>query len=503
MEQLKLNKKRTFFIGLAFLAILMLWRVHLVQTPLLLRSLLTSEFGPREDNYLGVIGIIMGIDNLLAILLLPLFGMWSDRTVNRLGKRMTFILIGGALSVIFFPLMAVMFLLGSFWMFVIMIGLMKISMNLWRGPAVALMPDITPKPLRPKANAIINFVGYIGAIVGSLFVMMWSFDLDTDATYQSSATIPFFLTAIAMATVIGILLWKFRENKVNAEMAEQMEAGENLSETQEKVVADRPLSKKDKLNLWIVMTAVFLAWFAFNAIDTFGSNFEQDRFGTSDWGILGAVLALSAMASFLPCIKLTKRIGRKNSVLIGLAIVTLSLVIAMFMSSTWHLVPVFMMSGLGWALVNISAFPIVVEMASLKNIGKITGIYYIATQSAQFLTSVAAGYLFGALGSSWIDYFWLYGIVFMIAAFIMTLFFKPRRVDLASIESTPEPTAEVGPTPTPTRSVANAEPRASKQSPAPQPTDEKLERAKKSIMRDIAELEKIAEEDSDEQTKLS
>lgn len=436
----KLNVKRTFFIGLAFFAILMLWRVHLTQTPLLLRQLLQDQFGYEDGEYFGIIGIIMSIDNLFAIVLLPLFGLWSDKTKNRLGKRMTFIVAGAILSAIFFPLMAGMFLIGRVGWFIAMLALMKVSMNLWRGPAVALMPDITPKPFRAKANAIINFVGYIGAIIGGGLVMFMPFILDNPDTHVTG-TIPFYITAVIMVAIVILLLFRFKENRVLEEMKEQMEIGENFSETQEKVEPDKRLSKRDKLNLWIVMGAVFMAWFAFNAIDTFGSNFEQDRFNpdryegfTPVWPIMGIAMAVVALLSFLPCIKLTKKIGRKNSVLIGMGIVlaslTLGAILTPFISSLTVVIPIFALSGVGWALINISAFPIVVEMASLKNIAFLTGIYYVATQSAQFLTSVIFGVVLWQLSDVYTSFFWWYGVFFMVLAFILCLFFKPRKVSL-------------------------------------------------------------------------
>jgi len=438
-KTLKLNVKRTFFIGLAFCAILLLWRVHLTQTPLLLRQLLIDQYDYQEGAYFGIIGIVMSIDNLFAMLLLPLFGILSDRTKNRLGKRMTFIVVGAILSALFFPLMAGMFLVSRVAWFIVMLALMKVAMNLWRGPAVALMPDITPKPLRPKANAIINFVGYIGAIIGGGLVMIMPFVLDTPDTFVTG-TIPYYITSVIMVAVVVILLFGFKENKVLAEMKPDMEYGEELSETQAKVVADKPLSRKDKKNLLIVMGAVFMAWFAFNAIDTFGSNFEQDRWNptrdpnfTPYWGMLGIALAVAALIAFLPCIKLTRKIGRKNSVLLGAGIVlfslTLGAVMSIFITSMAPLIPIFAMSGIGWAMVNISAFPIVVEMASLKNIAKLTGIYYVATQSAQFLTSIAAGLLMWAFNDVWTHFFWWYGVFFMIIAFIMVFFFKPRKIE--------------------------------------------------------------------------
>jgi len=409
-----------------------LWQVHLAQTPLLLRRLLYEEFDMAQD---WIIGLIMGIDNLLAIILLPLFGILSDRTKNRLGKRMTFIVVGGILSVIFFPLMAVMFVVGRIWLFIAMLALMKIAMNLWRGPAVSLMPDITPKPLRPKANAIVNFVGYIGAIFGGGLVFLWSFYWQDPMSEIS--LMPFYVTAGVMLAAIMVLLIFFKENKVNEEMKEQMEIGENLSETQERVVADKPLSKADKKNLWIVMATVFMSWFAFNAIQTFGSTFEQLYFGTTNWGLLIIVLPVVSLAAFLPLIKLTKKMGRKNSVLLGIGINMFAVVLAMFMPNSWALIPVFVLSGIGWALVNISAFPIVVEMASLKNIGKITGIYYIATQSAQFLTSVLAGVFFGAVGYTRFS-FWGYAFVFMVLALVLCFIFKPRKVELETATESPE-----------------------------------------------------------------
>ncbi|MCL2756424.1 MAG: MFS transporter [Firmicutes bacterium] len=430
--ELKLNTRRIFFIGFAFFAILMLWQVHLYYTPLYIQRLLENHFGDSGDGgFLGITGIIMAIDNVFAILLLPLFGMWSDKTRNRLGKRMTFILVGGILSVILFPLIAVMFIINSFWWFVVMVTLMKIAMNVWRSPAVALMPDITPKPLRAKANAIVNFVGYIGAILGLLLTTIFVFRVDnTDP--QSMSTIPFFITALVMLGIIVTMLIKFKENKVLEEMRPAMERGEELSETVERVKEDKPLSKRDKVNLWIVMGAVFMCWFAFNALQTFGSTYGQRELGTDQWGLLGIALGAASLITFMPSIKLTKKIGRKNSVMLGLGFVIVSLFVANFIPNIWGLIPIFAVSGAGWAIINVSAFPMVVEMASSKNIGKITGIYYIASQSAQAITSIVAGFVFDWIG---IGFFWWYAVIFMSAALVLCFFFKPRKVTIEPTES--------------------------------------------------------------------
>ena len=126
-------------------------------------------------------------------------------------------------------------------------------MQSYRSPAVALMPDITPKPLRSSANGIINLVGYFGAIVAAVLGMLFTIKADTPIeTAQSVVIYPFIITSVVMLIVTIILSIKINENKLLEEMKEDLKLGEELSETIEKVEEDKPLCKEDKKNLWIL-----------------------------------------------------------------------------------------------------------------------------------------------------------------------------------------------------------------------------------------------------------
>ena len=163
---MKLDTKRTFLVGLAFLSICAFWQLYDAIVPLIL----TNTFRMNET----VSGVIMGADNVLALFLLPFFGGLSDRTRTKIGKRMPFILSGTGLAVI---LMNLLPLLDNAYAreaspfrtvsFVVVLGLLLVAMGTYRSPAVALMPDVTPKPLRSRANAIINLMGALG---GALYL---------------------------------------------------------------------------------------------------------------------------------------------------------------------------------------------------------------------------------------------------------------------------------------------------------------------------------------------
>ena len=161
---MKLNYKRTFIVGLAFLSICAFWQMYDNVIPLIL----TNTFHLNETYS----GAIMAADNILALILLPLFGSLSDKTNTKIGKRMPYILFGTGLAIILMNILPILdngyFASpsnGKLVGFVVVLGLLLIAMGTYRSPAVALMPDVTPKPLRSKANAIINLMGAVGGII--------------------------------------------------------------------------------------------------------------------------------------------------------------------------------------------------------------------------------------------------------------------------------------------------------------------------------------------------
>ena len=161
---MKLNNKRTFLVGLAFLSICAFWQMYDNVIPMIL----TNTFHLNETYS----GIIMAVDNVLALFLLPLFGSLSDKADTKIGKRMPFILFGTGCAIILMNILPILdnsyYASASIFKvvsFVVVLGLLLIAMGTYRSPAVALMPDVTPKPLRSKANAIINLMGAVGGMI--------------------------------------------------------------------------------------------------------------------------------------------------------------------------------------------------------------------------------------------------------------------------------------------------------------------------------------------------
>lgn len=438
---LKLNKKRTFYLGFAFFTILMLWQVYNYYCPMFLEELLKSTYGDGDYNYL--IGIIMALDNILALFMLPLFGTISDRTNTKIGKRMPYIIVGTVFALIAFPFIPFLYIKNSLVGVAIMMGLILIAMNIYRSPSVALMPDITPKPLRSRANAIVNFVGYVGAIIGALLTMVFTKKLEDGVSLQRDLTLwPFLIVSFLMIVALVVLVLKINEAKLakdpvlQAELAE----GELLTETENVVTDDAPLSKRDKSNLWILIFSVFLWYFAFNAVETFGSLYAKNVLQTNSWGLATSVLAIASLIAFIPSGWLCDKIGRKYSIVLGLGLMIVSLFAATFVKSFGIvLILLFAVAGVGWAIINVNSYPMFVELSSNKNLGKFTGYYYAASQIAQSITPIIIGFVMDWLGY---NAYFPYACVFMAIALLVFIFVKPTKIKQATTTANAEETKE-------------------------------------------------------------
>ena len=432
----KLNYKRTIYIGLAFFTIMMLWQVYNTYCPLFLSDFFVSNFGGTPTDHAYLVGIIMAMDNVLALLVLPLFGAWSDRTKSRLGKRMPFIVVGVIIAVIVFPLIPIMFIYNQMVWMIVMMGIILIAMNIYRSPAVSLMPDITPKPIRSKANAIINVLGYIGGIFAGALGLFFKANVDTVTgrlIYDpTNIWIPFVATAILMVVALVILILKIKENKLATEMAEEMERGERVAEVSETIVEDKPLTGTNKRNMIVLLLSIFLWFFAFNAIETFGSTYGTQVLGESSswWSTAVIVMTICSIIGFIPGAKLSEKIGRRKTVILGLIVMMVALLVAVFRLPSWVYLPLVGIAGIGWAWVNVNSYPMVVEMASKKNIGKLTGWYYTASMLAQSITPIFVGFLFKFLGY---EFLFPYAIIFSgVALIVFCLYKTPKKDDTQS-----------------------------------------------------------------------
>lgn len=390
-KELKLNYKRTINISFAFFSILMLWQVYNTYCPLFLKELL-------GDNKEYLIGTIMALDNVVALFLLPLFGHLSDKTKTRFGKRMPYIVIGMILAAIVFPSIAYAYVKQSLVGLIIAMCLILCIMHMYRTPAVSLMPDLTPKPLRSKANGIINLVGYLGPIIAGIIAMF--------VKYDEHPIVPFVIASGCLIVSVIILILTIHENKLLDEVKEDLALGEELSQTLDKVEDDKPMSKRDKKNLIILLISTFLWYMAFNALESFLSLYCEEILGESRLsGNVTIILTISSVLTFIPAGILANKLGRKTSILIGLvslfigflgsAVVTTNLT-----GSSMHVIFfVFVVfAGIGWAVINVSSYPMVCECANQKNIGKISSYYYVASMLAQSVTPILVGFIMAKNG---------------------------------------------------------------------------------------------------------
>lgn len=414
---MKLSYRRTFFIGLAFMSICAFWQLYDNIVPLILKN----TFGLKETYT----GIIMALDNVLALFLLPIFGALSDRVDTRFGKRTPFIVVGTALAVLFSIFLPVTDSIESLPLFIILLALVLLSMGIYRSPAVALMPDLTPKPLRSKANSIINLMGAVGGVYTLIMIkLLISKELRPDY-------LPIFLSiAIFMVISVVVLLLTIKEKKLASAMppdvTDTIDDGNEVSNTDYSSYSDKkqPLDPGVKKSLIFLLVSVFLWFTAYNAVTTAFS-----RYAVEVWEIPGGgfadfllIATIAAIASYIPIGFISERIGRKKVIITGIVLMILSYSAgALILSYSWVLNIVFVTTGIGWAAINVNSYPMVVQMSRGTDIGKYTGFYYTFSMAAQIFTPIFSGFLLEK-----ISYHTLfpYSAIFSVIALVTMLFVK-------------------------------------------------------------------------------
>ncbi|MFH5882030.1 MAG: MFS transporter [Candidatus Izemoplasmataceae bacterium] len=427
-NELKLNFKTTIYIGFAFFSILMLWQIYNVYGSYFLDLLLESRIPVRTDRSY-IVGIIMALDNFFALFMLPIFGALSDRTKSRFGRRMPYIMFGMLASAILFPMIAVVFILNSLVGVIGMMLLILIIMNIYRNPAIALMPDVTPKPLRSKANGFINLIGYVGAILAGGLALI--FGPGAGETINDISTfrliLPFIIVSGFMVVALIVLVVKIKENKLVEDVAEDMLIGETYSDTVGVISESEPLSKGDRFNMIILLISVFLWFAAFNAIETFISIYSEEVLNDFSFsGLIVIVLVMSSIVTFVPAGYLASYVGRKRSVVIGLGLMIFGLLISLSINAaTAPFLIGIVFAGVGWAMINVNSYPMMVEMAHKNNVGRYTGYYYISSMLAQTFTPIVAGLVI-MIGETY-EMLFPYSGVLAACAFVVFIFFKEKK----------------------------------------------------------------------------
>ncbi len=401
---MKLNNKRTVLIGLAFLSICAFWQMYDNIIPLIL----TNTFHMDET----ISGVIMAADNVLALFLLPFFGALSDRTSTRIGRRMPFILFGTVWAVVLMNILPVID--NSFArensavklvLFVVTLGLLLVMMGTYRSPAVALMPDVTPKPLRSKANAIINLMGAVGGIF-YLAVAAVMYPNEKTAGLLHVDYQPLFIVVSAlMAVSVLVLYLTIREPKLaeeerayEAEHPEQQLAEDDGS-------GNEVLPGEVKRSLAFLLVSISLWFIGYNAVTTWFTVYVGEVMGQGLGGASTCLLIATggAIVSYLPIGAAASKIGRQKTIKGGACLLAACFLLGYFLTTRYTQINavmfvVFALVGLAWAAINVNSLPMVVEMCKGSDIGKFTGYYYTFSMAAQVVTPVLSGWLLKHVG---------------------------------------------------------------------------------------------------------
>ena len=426
-QKLKLNTWQTIRVGFAFLAICAFWQMYNNVIPLIL----TKTFHMDKS----ISGVIMAADNVLALFLLPLFGGISDRCSTRMGKRKPFIL-GGSVAAVFLMLLIPFFDNAYFKnpktafeiLFVCVLGCILVAMGTYRSPAVALMPDVTPKPLRSKANAIINLMGALGGIIYLVIAKVM---------YPSSKTqgvdhvdyLPLFLV-VAGIMILSLIVVMFFVNEVqlNAKMLayEAAHPEENLAVETEDNKEQLPADVKKSLLFLLVSIAL---WFmGYNAMETWFTTYADAMWnmGLGDASLCLTIATGGAILFYIPSGLLAGRLGRRKTIMGGVLLLSAcffgGFVYTCFFD-VFHspLYLLFFLVGVAWAFINVNSLPMVLEMCKGSEVGRFTGFYYTFSMTAQIATPILAGALL-----EHVNYMTLfpYCAIFVLLSFVTMLFVR-------------------------------------------------------------------------------
>ena len=455
---MKLNYKRVLLVGMAFFLISAFWQAYDAIVPLIL----TNHFGLPQT----ISGAVMSIDNVLAVFMLPIFGALSDKVNTRFGKRTPFIFIGSIVAMVSFvaltfidnyqiarvvaagiPEMAqgtdaeieairkltVELTVANplpFIGFIATLLVVLVAMATFRSPAVALMPDVTLKPLRSKANAIINLTGTAGGILVLVLGMIFA----TSKNHYMQYTGYVVAVVSIMLTGLVVFLLTVKEKKWADEMEEDSRRL-GLEDTPAEVdasVQKRKLSKGEMKSLLLILASVALWFIGYNSITSKYSVYATNILGF-DFNFTLIVAQAAAIVSYIPVGIISSRLGRKKTILAGIIILASAFFIGNFITpDTPEIImyPVFVLAGIGWATINVNSFPMVVELAKGGDVGKYTGYYYTASMSAQIVAPILSGFLYDLIGMRYV--FFAFGTVFVLLSFVTMLFVKhgdSKRID--------------------------------------------------------------------------
>lgn len=396
-----LDMRRTLLVTLPFAGALAFWQAYDGIIPLILRD--TFHLGDT------LAGAVMALDNVCALFLLPFFGSISDRCHSRLGRRTPFILVGSLLAALLIPLLAVADQMRSLPFFFTVLCLVLVVLSSYRSPCVALMPDVTPRPIRAKADAFNSLMAAVSGVVILISISLAVPDVE-HPNYM-----PVFLIISAIIILCTVLFAVFFREKKAVEKMHTESLAMGISEA-DMDASDEGGKEKEtdavvRRSLLGILLCVFFYFMASNAVTSAFSKYASQVWGAGGGSFANfqLVATMVTLISYMPMANISCRIGRKLTTYIGIGLMCFG-GFCIFMTPGYSpLIYVFVsISGVGMGTVATTIYPMIMEVASEKTTGRYTGYYYTASMSAQIITPILSGAVMEFIGYR---YLYLYAIV--------------------------------------------------------------------------------------------
>ena len=407
----RLDNRAVALASLPFMGMISFWQVYDGIVP----KMLTGTFGLSNS----LAGAIMAIDNVFGLFLLPLFGILSDRCASRLGRRTPFILGGSALAALSVPLIAIANNEGSLPLLIGAIIVTLLAICAYRTMTVAIVADITPRPLRTKADSIQKIVGYAGTglMLVAISVMVPNVERPDYLPLFALQAAFILVSAIVYGALVRepALVRKMREKSLAMGIDEdQIDLDDSPEAGGRERVADAGMRR----SIVMLLGATFFYYMSYNAMTTNISRYADMFYGMAggSYAIINIVTIVGALASYAPLANLSLKIGRKKVTLMTSAImVACPIVLWLIPGCSTALYLVFLLMGAALSGVDLCVYTMILECCSSDSVGRYSGYYYTVSMAAQAVTPILSGVVMDVAPAMLFAYIAAMG-VFMLAS---------------------------------------------------------------------------------------
>ncbi|RXI97799.1 MFS transporter [Anaerobacillus alkaliphilus] len=375
---------KIFVIGSGFFALMLIWTFYNAYMPLILGDYIESR---------AIRGAIMGLDNLLAVLLIPIIGAWSDRMNTKIGNRLPFLVIGMPLAAIFFVIIPYGAAV-ALWVLLVIDIIFLLAMTIYRAPIIALMPDHTPSEKRSTANGIINFMGGVGAII-ALFGLSTLYGIDR--------TYPFIVAGLLL--FLAFLFLYFTVDRHPPYVSSTKDELEETQASNSFFEGLRQLKKPEFRGHLFILIAIFVYFIGYTGVEALFTVYavEHLEMAESTAGFTLGFFSLAFVLFAIPAGLLGSKRGKTPMMLIGLILLPMVFICIPFLPMIDEVFPninevlllqiVLFLGGLAWACINVQAYPLVADLGGKSKIGFFTGLYYLFSMASAIIAPGILGLL--------------------------------------------------------------------------------------------------------------